>query len=823
MEHGTNSYLYRKMNRELRKMKYRAFGSASLIIFSVAFYIALAGMVPNTMKAMEDKVEELRLNDYMVHVNQGNESQLQKLADIPGVVTVEARLQLSSRAYYLDGKEEKDETSSIFGIDPSRMPEVNIPEILGSDGSYFQGNGSGTVLVEWNFAGRVGIEVGDNIAVQTAQGKKELSVIGLIFSPEFILLPVNPNSLLPYPGNLAVLFVPADWLQEAFELPGDFVNEFLFLFDEEADGKELQGKINGKLAPGVILYSIPKEEVYGYAFVKEDLEQGEQFAAIFAFVILLVAFFIVYVSFARIVQEQRKEIGILRALGYSRKAVLGSYLYMALVLGLAGSIAGILVGLPFSKVLGEFYVEMVFGIPLTGFIFPWKAMAIGFFFGPATACLASGMAVWSTVRMEPQDAIRGIPRSAIKKKRKGLLGKLTARALGSGRDPGKPETKKGQTGRFGDFLKRHYILHYTTRSMVRNRARTGFTAVAVAFSILIGALPILMMSSFENSLERSVEDYEKWDVIVEFAYPLNDTQTAELRPEQVTETVYISRIQGSWQKEAKGDFTLIAGLPLGQELHIFNREKGRLPADSSGAMLNDRFAEENDIHVGDVLRISVTSKGVDVTVTALVSDVLGEIFVDMTTMEQLTGELLYSGMYARVEPGTDDLVKEELRALPQVSEVQTRSGLKSGIIELMASYQSLIYIYSLLGVVIAAAALTNTVFIGVLERYPEYGQLRAMGYPKKAMRTSVLTEIMTIVALGSVAGAPMTWLTLVGYEGAFEEFFPGYTTILHLGDWAGYLFVVILTFTMAFLAALPSVRFINRMDVAQTVAGARFG
>ena len=63
------NYLIRRMNRELRKMKYRAIGSAALIILSVTFYIGMAGMVPNTENALEDKVEELKLNDYLVHVN----------------------------------------------------------------------------------------------------------------------------------------------------------------------------------------------------------------------------------------------------------------------------------------------------------------------------------------------------------------------------------------------------------------------------------------------------------------------------------------------------------------------------------------------------------------------------------------------------------------------------------------------------------------------------------------------------------------------------------------------------------------------------------
>ena len=52
------NYLIIRMNRELKNMKYRALGSAALIVLSVTFYIGMAGMIPNTEKALEDKVND---------------------------------------------------------------------------------------------------------------------------------------------------------------------------------------------------------------------------------------------------------------------------------------------------------------------------------------------------------------------------------------------------------------------------------------------------------------------------------------------------------------------------------------------------------------------------------------------------------------------------------------------------------------------------------------------------------------------------------------------------------------------------------------------
>ena len=86
-------------------------------------------------------------------------------------------------------------------------------------------------------------------------------------------------------------------------------------------------------------------------------------------------------------------------------------------------------------------------------------------------------------------------------------------------------------------------------------------------------------------------------------------------------------------------------------------------------------------------RVSATNGGLNLTVATIVQDVLGEIFVDSSTMEQLTGETLFSGMYARVQPGSEDVVEEEFKGSALVSEVKTRDNAKSGILELMAEFR----------------------------------------------------------------------------------------------------------------------------------------
>ncbi|MCK4948633.1 MAG: hypothetical protein KAS60_00890 [Thermoplasmata archaeon] len=76
------------------------------------------------------------------------------------------------------------------------------------------------------------------------------------------------------------------------------------------------------------------------------MRYGEEFTGSIALIFLLVAFLVVYSAFSRLVASQRREIGVLRGLGYSRLAVVGSYVAAGILLGLIGSLLGAILSLP---------------------------------------------------------------------------------------------------------------------------------------------------------------------------------------------------------------------------------------------------------------------------------------------------------------------------------------------------------------------------------------------------------------------------------------------------------------------------------------------
>ncbi|HUV23796.1 MAG TPA: FtsX-like permease family protein [Methanomassiliicoccales archaeon] len=783
-------YLYRKQNRELRRIKFRAIGAGLLIFLAVALYIGMGSMVPSAQQTLANIVEDQHLSDLVVRVEFAPESKLAQLETIDGVEEAEARLDIASRIMVRGDQV----TATLLGINPSTPPNINILEIPQGSGTYFPQDWNDTIILEKGYADNAGIGVGDSISLLNSTGWDEKIVVGLAYSPEFIFLPINPQSIMPVPGSMAVVYIPEPSLRQSFEIPTTIVNEVLFLLDEGKENSAKQSIIE-ELADNTVLFTQTQDELYGYALIKEDLAQGEIFAGVIAGLILIVAFFVVYSSFTRMVQEQRREIGITRALGYRRAQVLMSYVYLALIVGGFSSLAGVLFGIPVGQMLGDYYVELTIHASGAVFILPVEMVATGAIFGPITAILASTIAVWSTVRMEPHEAIKGTKNKVRKRSKQAKI---------------KPPRKMS------------YMLTYAWRKMTRQKGRTVIMVIAVAFSVVMGSMSFLMIASFQNSIAASV-DGDDWDLVVDYAIPIDQENATSITSPYLEDTVMVSKVSSLWENGGKNGTALVIGMRWNQTLHEFSLDKGRLADEPNETMISYAFASDEGLSPGDSMTLSTPIGSSQLTITGIVNDMIGSVYVDDSVVSQISGVELFSGAYLKVQEGHVEEVKQTFLESPLVANIQEKGNIKSGMLDLFTNYEEVLYLFGLISVLIAAIAISNIVYVSVLERRAEYSQLRAIGYQRKEVAKSVYMEVIVLIIIGSLVAIPLLWLVMESMAAEFRIFFPMYQTILHLGDWYGYGVIVAMTFVLGLLASVPAIRYITKLDVAKTVTGGRFG
>lgn len=782
-------YLDRKMRRDLWRMKGRAIASVLLITVGAMLYVSFMAMMPSVQTFFYDYYEESDFTDFEVYVNHAFMNVTQQLEAIPGVEAVEPRLAFPA-SVALSSTEEV--TGQLYGVNSSR--EMLVNRLTLTSGRYLDPSDPNGVLLDKNFADSKGYDVGDQIEVIIQNQPHTYTIRGLVVSPEFLFWAIDAEAMIPLPGTLGIVFMPLETLQQALPAYTGAVNQFSFLLTEdlEEDAKE---DIVEVLYPPLLVLN--KEDIPVYALIKEDLEQGGGSTAAIALVFLLVAFFVVYSAYVRLVASQRREIGVLRGLGYSRRRILFSYIYLAAITGLVGSILGVVLSIPLGFYLTDWYIQMIFGLTSDTVHFDVMSGVVGLLFGPITAGLAAAFATVSIIRLEAHEAIRGSTVD-MKPVKKTLLERI-----------------------FGVFRgkKLSYATIYMSRNLSRRKVRSGLMVLAIAGSFVLGVMGPIMVDAMVVSVDLALDDIEKWDLLVEFSGTVNRTQVDGIDSPTIDHKEPVLRIAGTVGDE-NTPVSLI-GIPLDSELHKFKLDKGRVFNAPNETVVTTLMAKELGASVGDAYEMG----GFTFQVTGIAKDFQEGFFIPVSQARTIanantTTDQYATALWVRAADGQISEAEDYFRGLPFVSSVTEKTEVSQGLKDLLASFGAAMYIFSIIGILMTVLVVTNIVMISVMERYVEYGQMKAIGYNQRTIRRIVLSEVLILAIAGVGVGIPLYWLVGEWFVAIMEEFFSFYQNVI---TWEPMVAMAIVTIVVALLAALPAVRHLGKMEVATVISERQFG
>lgn len=782
-------YIDRKMRRDLWRMKGRAIASVLLITMGAMLYVSFMAMMPSVQNFFYDYYEESDFTDFEVYVNYAPLNMTQHLEAIPGVEAVEPRL-IFPTTVALSATEEI--SGQLYGINSSR--EMLVNRLTVTSGDYLDPSDPNGVIVDYNFAGVKGYDVGDEIDVIIQNQMHTYTIRGLAVSPEFLFWTIDPDAIIPLPGSLGIVFMPLETLQQAIPAYTGAVNQFSFLLDDNLENQAKEDIVEALYPPLLVLN---KEDVPVYTLIQEDIEQGGGSTGAIALIFLLVAFFVVYSAYTRLVSSQRREIGVLRGLGYSRQRILFSYIYLAALTGLIGSILGVLLSIPLGYFLTDWYIQTVFGLTSDAVSFDVMSAFVGILFGPITAGLAASIATVGIIRLEAHEAIRGstVDMKPVKKT-------ILERVLGAVR--GK---------------KLSYATIYMSRSLSRRKVRSGLMVLAIGGSFVLGVMGPALVEAMVVSVDVSLDEIEKWDLLAEFAGTANQTQVEGISDASIGIAEPILRVAGT--VGAENTPVSLIGVPLNSQLHKFKITKGREFTALNEVVVGNLMAKELGTSVGDSYQFG----NITFQVTGIAKDFQEGFFIPLSQAQALANAGNTTGQYAtalwvKAADGEISDAEEYLRTLPFVSSVTEKTEVSQGLRDLLSSFGAAMYIFSMIGILMTVLVVTNIVMISVMERYVEYGQMKAIGYRQKTVRRIVLSEVLTLAIAGVAIGIPLYWLVGEWFAVIMEEFFSFYQNII---VWEPIIAMAIVTVIVALLAALPAVRHLGKMEVATVISERQFG
>ncbi|MCI5649562.1 MAG: FtsX-like permease family protein [Fusicatenibacter sp.] len=474
----------------------------------------------------------------------------------------------------------------------------------------------------------------------------------------------------------------------------------------------------------------------------DDAGRIANIGKLFPLIFFLVAALVSLTTMTRMIEEQRQQIGTLKALGYSDSVIAMKYFAYAMLSTISGAVVGVIIG---EKIL-PWVIMNAYGMLYTGL--PYYMTPLDWYQG--------GMAILASA------ACTGIATLAA------CYHELSARPA----ELMRPEAPKNGKRIFLERIRilwRH--LNFTQKSTVRNliRYKKRFFMTVIG----IGGCMGLIVVGF--GLQDSITAIAKNQFVNLFTYQANavlgSVDEAEKKAlqeelsgypgmEQMLE-MYCQNIDLISPKR-----TLQAVLEVPKELTNFkdfydfrNRTTGeKYEFPEQGAAISEKTADLLGIEAGDVLQIKMGDHEiVEVTITVIVENYVRHfLYISTETYQELFGELPeYNQLLLRYEDTSEENEKalgEMVMSYDCVAGISFTTDLIQEIEDMLRSLDIVICVLIISAGLLAFVVLYNLNNINITERQRELATLKVLGFYDKEVASYVYRENMVLTLIGIVAG-----------------------------------------------------------------------
>ncbi len=786
--------------RSLRARPTRTLVTMFSVVLGVAVILAINITNFSTLDSITTLFSEASGKAHLVVTSSSASSQgfpedvLSRIATVPGVKTAIPSLQVqtlladevppSQMGISFFGAVAGGLT--IYGIDPSLDPQAREYKIVTGQFLPPDLEAYDIVLVK-DYADEKKVQVGRDLKILTSEGVQTLRVVGLM-SKE------GPGQL----NNGAFGIIPLRAAQEIFSRLGDLDQIDIVAMPQAASGAELdnlkatlQARLGEKYS---VIY--PAAQSKRVTQMLDTYQMGLQFFSVIA---LFVGAFLIYNTFSMTVVERTREIGMLRTVGMTRRQVIGQILTEASILGVMGAALGVGAGILLSQGLIK-ATESLLAQELRQIHVPLDGLATSVLVGVCVTLVAAAIPAWQAGRISPLEAlrIRGNPRESWIVRRGWLLGVallcISYIFLNSDLLPPAIQYRLGGLAVFTLFVGATLLVPITiapwervARPWVRwiygSEGRLGSsniqraklrTALTVA-ALMVGVAMILgirgMTNAFEHDIRSWIEAYVGGDLYIHSSLPMRldlgrrleavegvaavtpvryfDVQ--RLKPNGGDETLAFMAVDPlSYQRVASFVFTANQGAPE----HLLDRL-----AMGDAVFISSVLSEKYGLKQGDAIRLKTSRGERDFAVVAAVVDFYNQGLViqgSWQDMRRYFGLNDVSMFLLKAQPGysLDDVQDQIDRLYGQRNHltIDSNRALKTRALRLTAQTFSLFDVLALIGMIVAALGVINTLTMSVLERTREIGMLRSLGMTRRQVSKMILAEAGMIGFIGGAFG-----------------------------------------------------------------------
>ena len=761
--------LLRKMFRDM-KLNLTQFISIFLMAFLGVFIYAGVNSEGNGLQiTSEEFYDATDLADAWVYSTGFTEEAAKEVEKLEQVEKVERRLTIPSIADF-----DNNPTVALHFVEEYSLSRFQLME-----GEPFSIQNSEGVWLDQLFAKAQNLTVGDKIRFQVNGLTLDKVIRGLVMSPEYVYF-AGGDDIVPIRSDYGFAFLS----DKAFpkEVPISYTE--LMVKADEGSRDSLEEAIDQALEGRYSVY-IARENLRSYMQFNEEMKEHKAIGQIFPIVFLAVAVLTIVTTMSRIVNNQRIQIGVLKAIGFKRKRILFHYVSYGLWVSLVGAILGVMIGPLVLPYLFYYSMQSVYTIP------EWQSVIpVSVFYMVLATILVCTLASYLTCR----NVLECTPAQSLR--------------------PKAPKSVKHSIlDRTRLWTRLSFHSQWNLRDVIRCKGRSAMAIVGILGCSALLICGFGLQDTMDHIVTWNYEVINHYETQLDILDTITEEQIDRILQEVDGEVAYEGKVELKVNGKKKSGEIMV--LEENMSLIQFVDEKRniiKLPKNQLS--ISYKMAENLGVKVGD--EISWHLYGEEKWNSTKIGEIYRTPFTQGITMYQSLYEKLgYSYRPSMIVSALSDVKDRFTEDEEGISKISDKEELVKSYRTLARAMDVMVYTLMIAAIILAVVVIYNLGVLSFTERQRELSTLKVMGFKTKKLRRLLLTQNIWLTVIGILPGIPIgIWILRYIFQFLGDVF-----DFIIVVEFSSYLYTVIGTILLSAVVNRLFSKRVKSLDMVSSLKG----
>ncbi|ETT53093.1 FtsX-like permease family protein [Paenibacillus sp. FSL P4-0338] len=767
-----------KLLRDIRQSPGQFFSFVLIVAVGAFFYTGLASLSNHLNDYTKAYFAEHALSDLNLYYSQLPPESITTLSQVEGIHKLEGRYTFNATESF-DGYRS---TLRIHSIPESN--EINTLEMLEGGPP----SGANEIVLDSRYAAEHGYGVGDQVTIRVQDQELTFRISGLGENVEHAKK--NETQDHKHDGVAYVSEAAIPEVAGAF-----FYNELLVDAKEGYDVDQIGKSIEEKSKGLQYLGQESKERSFSYSRLKATLHNNGLMSKVIPLVLFLIEAIILFLAMSRIIDSQRNQVGIMKALGVSRSSIMLHYMGYPVLVGVAGSILGYILSAAVFVPLIAASNARSFTLPgiqfdlSVGLIFP--PMLVSSLFG-MFACYFSGR---SLLKESASRAMRPKPPRSIQ-----------------------PILIERIPGLWG-------WLPYRYKLILRNIFLNKVKVLASSVGVMVSTVLLITAFGTQASLQKVAGQFRQvysYDLRVD--YKAGEAMAGQSLPSGIKSHYALSAFPIELSKNQQSEKAeLRVTEPDNRLIHFYDDKDHRLQLEDHGVLVPQSYADHYSIAKGDTINIAFTApeldnKTVEMKVLGISTQYSSPAFY-ITPDYLASFGIVYKPYALLVEadsPGALTGIRSGFGKDPRVEAISGKDELEKEGRYILQQNSFVFIMFIVCAVILSFGAIYTISSINMYERNRELATLKVLGYFRNQINRLIFMENIFITTVAVIVALSISGYV---YELVVKALSSTHQQIPDQLGLASLLMSVAVAFALTLMANLLLRRKVTRINMIESLKG----